>query len=46
MTKIERINALLEEIKECVHTCCAITLEPDEVYEKVDKVQQLINEKD
>ena len=35
---------ILEQIKENVNTCCAITMEPDEVLELIDKLESYINE--
>ncbi len=35
---------ILEEIKENVNTCCAITMEPDEVLELLEKLESYINE--
>ena len=32
------------EIKENVNTCCAITMEPDEVLELLEKLESYINE--
>jgi len=34
---------ILEEIKENVNTCCAITMEPDEVLVLIDKLENYIN---
>jgi hypothetical protein len=36
---------ILEEIKENINVCCAITMEPDEVLVLVDKLEEYINEK-
>jgi hypothetical protein len=36
--------ALLEEIEENVGRCCAITMEPDEVLELIEKLKQVINQ--
>ena len=33
---------LLEEISEHIGTCCAITMEPDEVLDLVDKLREEI----
>tara|TARA_Y100000389_G_C17469866_1_gene529360 strand:- start:7529 stop:7663 length:135 start_codon:yes stop_codon:yes gene_type:complete len=33
---------LLDEISEHVGTCCAITMEPDEVQEMIDELKQKI----
>ncbi len=33
---------ILEEIKENVNTCCAITMEPDEVLELIDKLEEYL----
>ncbi len=35
---------ILEEIKENINVCCAITMEPDEVLDLLDKVEIYINE--
>ena len=43
MDKEQALN-LLEEIKENVHTCCAITMEPDEVLVMLDKIETFIRE--
>jgi len=36
---------LLEEIEENVNVCCAVTMEPDEVLELIDKLKKFLNEK-
>jgi len=36
---------ILEEIKENINVCCAITMEPDEVLVLVDKLKSYINGK-
>lgn len=38
----EQALELLEEIKENVHTCCAITMEPDEVLFMLDRLETFI----
>jgi len=35
---------ILDEVKENVNTCCAITMEPDEVLVLIDKLESYINE--
>ena len=40
----EEALKILEEIKENVNTCCAITMEPDEVLYLLDKLEEFINE--
>ena len=42
MSKDEALS-ILEDIKENVNTCCAITMEPDEVLELIDKLENYIN---
>ncbi len=37
----EALN-ILEEIRENVLSCCAITMEPDEVEELIDKLKTII----
>jgi 3-deoxy-D-arabino-heptulosonate 7-phosphate (DAHP) synthase class II len=41
MDKEEAIS-VLDEIKENVSVCCAITMEPDEVLELIDKLEEFI----
>lgn len=41
MEKSEALQ-IVEEIKENVHTCCAITMEPDEVLILLDKLENYI----
>jgi len=41
MTKDEALE-ILEEIKENVNVCCAITMEPDEVLVLIDKLESYI----
>tara|TARA_R110001632_G_scaffold205753_1_gene329579 strand:- start:74 stop:211 length:138 start_codon:yes stop_codon:yes gene_type:complete len=36
---------ILEEIKDNINICCAITMEPDEVLILIDKIEDFINEK-
>jgi len=33
---------ILEEIKESVGVCCAVTMEPDEVLELIDKLKEIL----
>ena len=41
MSKEEALD-ILEEIKENVNTCCAITMEPDEVLDLIDKLEEYL----
>lgn len=43
MNKEEALS-ILEEIKENVNVCCAITMEPDEVLVLIDKLEDYLNE--
>ena len=43
---IEEALEILEEIKENVNVCCAITMEPDEVLVLIDKLEEYLNEQD
>ena len=43
MTKEEALE-ILEEVEENVNTCCAITMEPDEVLVLLDKLKSYIND--
>ena len=36
---------ILEEIEENVSVCCAVTMEPDEVLELIDKLKNFLNER-
>ena len=43
MDKQEALR-ILEEIEENINVCCAITMEPDEVLELLDKLKSYIND--
>ena len=36
---------ILEQIEENVNVCCAVTMEPDEVLDLIDKLKKFLNEK-
>ena len=36
---------ILEEIEENVNVCCAVSMEPDEVLDLIDKLKKFLNEK-
>ena len=36
---------ILEQIEENVNICCAVTMEPDEVLDLIDKLKKFLNEK-
>jgi len=38
----EEALEILEEIEENVNTCCAITMEPDEVLVLIDKLKEFL----
>ena len=38
----EEALEILEEVKENVNTCCAITMEPDEVLDLIEKLEEYI----
>jgi|TARA_B100000085_G_scaffold220378_1_gene205195 hypothetical protein len=38
----EEALQILEDIKENVNVCCAITMEPDEVLDLIDKLEKYI----
>ena len=44
MDKQEALR-ILEEIRDNITVCCAITMEPDEVLVLIDKIEEFINEK-
>jgi len=41
----EQALEILEEIRENVCICCAVTMEPDDVEELIDKLKKVIEEK-
>ena len=43
MNKDEALQ-ILEEIKENINVCCAVTMEPEDVLELIDKLESYINE--
>jgi|TARA_X000001382_G_scaffold72759_1_gene50756 3-deoxy-D-arabino-heptulosonate 7-phosphate (DAHP) synthase class II len=43
MNKDEALQ-VLEEIKENVNVCCAVTMEPEDVLELIEKLESYINE--
>ena len=43
MDKEEALQ-ILEKIKENVNVCCAVTMEPEDVLELIDKLESYINE--
>ncbi|MDB4343625.1 hypothetical protein OAA11_00375 [Schleiferiaceae bacterium] len=43
MDKEEALQ-ILEEIKENINVCCAVTMEPEDVLELIDKLESYINE--
>ena len=45
MTQKEEFNKaleILEEIEENIGVCCAVTMEPDEVLELIDKLKEIL----
>ena len=36
---------ILEQIEENVNVCCAVTMEPDDVLDLIDKLKKFLNEK-
>ena len=43
MDKEEALQ-ILEEVKENINVCCAVTMEPEDVLELIDKLESYINE--
>ena len=43
--EFDKAIEILEEIEENVNVCCAVTMEPDEVLELIDKLKKFLNEK-
>ena len=47
MTQKEEFNEaikILDIIEENVNVCCAVTMEPDEVLDLIDKLRKFLNE--
>ena len=40
--EFSRALEILEEIEENVVVCCAVTMEPDEVLELIDKLKEIL----
>ena len=40
----EEALEILEEVKENINTCCAITMEPDEVLDLIEKIEKFIQD--
>jgi len=40
----EEVLDILEEIKENVNVCCAITMEPDEVLDLIEKLEKYLKQ--
>ena len=40
--EVSRALEILEEIEENVGVCCAVTMEPDEVLELIDKLKEIL----
>ena len=48
MTQKEEFNEaieILDTIEENINMCCAVTMEPDEVLELIDKLKKFLNER-
>jgi hypothetical protein len=47
MTQKEEFNKaikILDTIEENINVCCAVTMEPDDVLDLVDKLREFLNE--
>ena len=42
--EFDKAIEILDTIEENINICCAVTMEPDEVLELVDKLRKLLNE--
>ena len=40
----EALN-ILEQIEENINICCAVTMDPDDVLDLIDKLKKFLNEK-
>ena len=48
MTQKEEFNEaleILEQIEENINICCAVTMEPDDVLDLIEKLKKFLNEK-
>ena len=36
---------ILEQIEENINVCCAVTMDPDDVLDLIDKLKEFLNEK-
>ena len=43
--EFDKAIEILNTIEENINVCCAVTMEPDEVLELVDKLRKFLNEK-
>ena len=43
MTKSEALS-ILEDIKDNINVCCAITMEPDEVLDLIEKLEKYLKQ--
>ena len=42
--EFDKAIEILDTIEENINICCAVTMEPDEVLELVDKLRKFLNE--
>ena len=42
--EFDKVIEILDTIEENINICCAVTMEPDEVLELVDKLRKFLNE--
>ena len=42
--EFDKAIKILDTIEENINICCAVTMEPDEVLELVDKLRKFLNE--
>jgi 3-deoxy-D-arabino-heptulosonate 7-phosphate (DAHP) synthase class II len=42
--EFDKAIEILDTIEENINVCCAVTMEPDEVLELVDKLREFLNE--
>ena len=43
--EFDKAIEILNTIEENINVCCAVTMEPDEVLELIDKLKKFLNEK-
>ena len=43
--EFDKAIEILDTIEENINVCCAVTMDPEEVFELIDKLKKFLNEK-